>query len=537
MRQKELLWQDFAKMITKTRCLDKRFNISTKNLGKKTNTVLVNIISKTNLTLFQAAYNKSKSKWYKRNLFYYRFQIWKNNKYFQPIDSKVIKLSNSKYRMECAIDLGDCTNKTYLLLVLKSNKKIFPVFEKHFFFKRKGNKRHDIKQTKKLSLLQKLKFLCLKRSRTYYLNNLDDIYSSRMTADEYLYNEILFKQFNLVLKQDKISNESLCYNIYRGAGAIGKTRFIVKGKNCSIEHIKNLSTLKKYFLQEELLQFCLLKNFTKIHLKIETSRRLSGTWLTMLHNASENWLHWITEVLPRIYADIDYIKTIDGIIVDSDLPQNMYKTLTMSGLNCEILKIPKNQLVLSDRLVVPKKCSYSLFWPRSKDNILNGLHEFDDQALKNMRKKINSNSSPRTQRGKVYLKRKSFFRIIVNETEVHNLLKRKDYVTITPDEKNLKTIIREFAKASDFILQAGAAFGNAVFANAGSTFRLMCLDYKGIDIDYMKKIGKIFGHKTTFIKCDFDNVRKYNERDIYSTHHPMNANMVVDINKLNKTLK
>ena len=505
----------------------------TKNEEKE---LFIKIESQYNLNYFKPLAKTGKSKSYKYSALYRKFLIKKKIRNFENLKSKVIK--NSKYIMMCKLMLNAKIKNEYYLLVLRSDHKTIPIAEGNI---EKCNYKRPPKKQKRtghiLSFLQKVKYAYLKNSITHYLQNIERICSSGLTLREYLRKEVSFRKFNLVFENNaRTLQETPFYHEFSGTGVVGKTRFLVNGSDCKIEYISKAKKLKMYTLQEELIGACKIENPNEIFIKIDSMRVFRGRWMSLFHNGSENWLHWMTEVLPRIHADLSFVNNLDGILVDDELPESMYQSLNMSGVQCRIVRIPRHTLVKCETLVVPRVTSYCLMWEKNYKKILGGEWEFDEEAIRKMQTTLNMRLPFEDKNKAVYIRRKSMFRKIINEKEVRKMMLKRNYKVISPSSMNLERVVSAIRSARVFVLQAGAAFGNAVFAPKQSTFLIICSHSKRIHLNYLKQIGKILNHKILFIKSNWDRKSSYCPKKIYSIQHPVNANIKVNIERLLKHL-
>jgi hypothetical protein len=514
------------------------FNIKTYFSEDKKNQLFVSIESKYNLNFFKPAAIISKSKIHKKIPYYHKFLLKKKIDKLVDIYSKTEAISDSKYKMQCGLRISQNIKKTYYLLVLRSDHKTIPIaagFVENPNYKKEIKKQSSEK--KALSLFQRIKYFILKNSTKYYLENMHEIASSKLKLNEYLRNEVSFQKFNLTFKNEaKEVEKTQKYTVLYHTAVVGKSRFLINGPQCKIEYISSSKQLEMYFLQEQLIGACKVEGPTKISIRIDSIKIFRGRWLSLLHNGSENWLHWITEVLPRLFADYNSLKELDGILVDTDLPQSMYSSLNIVGVRCRIEKIPRYTLVKCEYLVVPKVPCFCLMWEKDYKKILGGEWKFDEGAIKKMQKSFNSGITCERKYKAIYIRRKSTFRKIINENALHKTLVSKGFEVITPSSKNINDIIYKMKCSKVFILQAGAAFGNTLFAPLQSTFFIICSQSKRIHLNYLKKIGTLLNQKLVFIKSPWDKKSKYNPKKIYSVRHPVNANLKVNIEKLVKRL-
>jgi hypothetical protein len=333
----------------------------------------------------------------------------------------------------------------------------------------------------------------------------------------------------------KERNES-DYTYFIQASVLGKTRCIIQKDKCFLEHLSSARQIKSYMTQEEYsagIKF----EYQNIYLPVEKKKHLKGKWISLLHPGSENFMHWVTEVMPRLFLKSELSEDV-GILVDDSLPSNMYELLRIVCFKRTIYKVSKYELVTVDTLICPILCNYSLLWEKG-NKFLGGDWYLNKSSIQNMRIKLNS-LIPVTYSNKaenVYLRRCANFRRVANEKSILKVLKSKGYKSIVPSSKNLLETLKRIKNAKNLILQAGAAFGNIIFIRRPCSIFVMVPPTNRIHRKLFTDFANALNHKVEFIK-GYNNKAspRYSEALNYTVNHPLNADYNIDIKKIQKTV-
>jgi capsular polysaccharide biosynthesis protein len=190
---------------------------------------------------------------------------------------------------------------------------------------------------------------------------------------------------------------------------------------------------------------------------------------TFVDACATNYAHWLTEVLPRIamfcaqerYADIP-------LVIDAGLHRNMLASLALvAGPSREIIALPVGRALRVETLYVTSCTGYVPFDRRKKclDGHSHGL--FSPEALRVMRERIARALAPMENTSwpeKIYLKRNSKGRNLVNGEEIEEFLNARGYVTIQPETLSFPQQYYLFGNAKKIIGASGAAMANLIFA-------------------------------------------------------------------------
>jgi len=220
----------------------------------------------------------------------------------------------------------------------------------------------------------------------------------------------------------------------------------VIGKHCVIVHKKNSIIRQGY----DPLQSG-FSPLIKYYYKIPKEKQINAT-LGVISN-SDNYFHWMIEILPRFLLLNKFRNKIDYYALDTE------KSFQKEAI--EELNIPENKIVpLSKDTNINAKQTYmaSRLMPSGKVNktIITFLN---DIFLKN-KEKIEKYKKIYIMRGKC-----KNGRIVVNEKEVISFLKKYRFYPLKMDDFPVKKQAQIFYSAKYIIAPHGAALTNLVFAN------------------------------------------------------------------------
>ncbi len=305
----------------------------------------------------------------------------------------------------------------------------------------------------------------------------------------------------------------------------------------STEHLKNL--LKDYVLHDELFKIIRWDEQNK-ELQFSStlvlpSLELKGTWISLTHHGSENWMHWISEILPKVMAGGRLIDEDIGIIVDSNLPKTMYESLSLLlPKNCVVITRPHTS-VLVETLLVPKKVGYTLMWERVSADKAKGVWFFDPTSLIATKNYLVSNyCSDQTvlNNQNIYLRRKSSFRKIKNESYVHISLRKLGFFSIFTNKMSLKEQINTFNSAKLLVTQAGAALANIMFMPEKSHVIVIAANSKYLHYAYFEEWANLFDVSLEYLKSVSKSEEPYKKDMVFSVNHPVNQDVFCNINNL-----
>lgn len=224
-----------------------------------------------------------------------------------------------------------------------------------------------------------------------------------------------------------------------------------------------------------------------------------------------NYAHWMTEVLPRIatFCSVEQFAKIP-IIVDDGLHRNIMESLAVVvGTGREIITVPVGRAISVDRLYITSVTGYVPFDRRDAELTGHSHGLFSPLALDLLKKRvlpiaktIQMQDWPR----KVYLRRTSRGRTIINEEELEKVLINHGYVVITPENLGFLQQVALFENAEKIISATGAAIANTIFCKPGARICILIAKHKNMAywywINILSSIGIAADHVLGDIKGD-----------------------------------
>lgn len=203
----------------------------------------------------------------------------------------------------------------------------------------------------------------------------------------------------------------------------------------------------------------------------------AGVHLTCEHEA--NYFHWIAEILPRLFL-------YDGLAREKELPllvteglhPNLYYLLALVGAEGRPVRFLKKDLAYRvDRLVYPSAVSRVLdVYDRAPSHdttfIPVGL-------LRAMVEHIKARVPAFVPAGpkRMFLKRRSGFRKLVNEEQVESCLKDHGFGVVDAGELSIREQVSMLANADVIVAPSGAACANLVWCSAGARAVILHSDH------------------------------------------------------------
>lgn len=193
-------------------------------------------------------------------------------------------------------------------------------------------------------------------------------------------------------------------------------------------------------------------------------------YIHLLHEHSNNYFHWITEVLPRalevdklLQSSDHYVKQKKVVLVDAGLHKNLYELLFRClHFEYELLYIKEYSSCKVRRLLYCAPLWYSL------DNVTKSFNVKKDFFVDRYAiEQVYDALKPLDRKNafkKIYLQRpETHARAISNEEELIALLESKGFKTVRPDKMNLDEQISLFREARVVVGVSGAAFSNILY--------------------------------------------------------------------------
>ena len=221
---------------------------------------------------------------------------------------------------------------------------------------------------------------------------------------------------------------------------------------------------------------------------------------------AHNYAHWMTEVLPRICLFcVDERFQDVPIILSDDLHSNLMESLLMvSDAQRTIFTLPVGRAVHVEKLFSVSPTGYVPFGQRSK-KLLGHLHGlFSPYALNMLCNKLKAMVPLAAENipSKIYLRRNSGIRKIVNNAEIESILTRKGFSIVEPEKLNFLEQIILFANTDVVVGGTGAACANLVFCKPSAQFLILISKHESMPYGYWQNMACAVGGRVKYVLGD-----------------------------------
>lgn len=225
---------------------------------------------------------------------------------------------------------------------------------------------------------------------------------------------------------------------------------------------------------------------------------------TFVDACAPNYAHWLTEVLPRvaIFCADERFKDIP-IVVNDGLHKNIMESLFLvAGPEREIITLPIGRAAYCDELYITSVTGYVPFERRTKKltDYSHGLFSplaFD--VLLNRLIDSEQSTQPVEWPDRIFLRRNSGIRKVVNEAELEKLLTSHGYVVVEPEKLTFSQQVRLFSNARAIVSSSGAAMANMVFSPRDARIIILIGKYPGTSYWYWQNMACASGKTVSYV--------------------------------------
>lgn len=216
-----------------------------------------------------------------------------------------------------------------------------------------------------------------------------------------------------------------------------------------------------------------------------------------------NYAHWMTEVLPRIAAFVGGGAHAGvPLIIDSDLHPNIERSVALvAGPDAAIHRLRPDQHVKVGVLHNVSPTGYVAFKlrPQSFDAVRHGIFspQAVRQAVSQLRRSIGSVPAAKA-RPKLFLRRKSTVRHIVNQAAVEDALVARGFVAVDPERLTFEEQVTAYSCAGMIVGATGAAITNMVFSPPDCPTVVMMPKFKQTAYWYWRRMAAAAGAGPVF---------------------------------------
>lgn len=224
-----------------------------------------------------------------------------------------------------------------------------------------------------------------------------------------------------------------------------------------------------------------------------------GVHLMGEHEA--NYFHWMTEVLPRIYLYLKLTREEDTQLLVSDgLNDNLYELLRIiCGTERVIKRLKSGSSYRVSRLVYPSDVSRifdvydrapSLETTYLPVNLLGDM-------IRTMKMAIGPDAGTGGKR--VYVKRVSTYRALLNDAEIENFLVDNGFISVDPGQLSIREQVELFAQADIVIGPSGAAMTNMVWCREQTRVLVLHSDHPFKKYPYWDALARVAGAQISYL--------------------------------------
>jgi len=210
---------------------------------------------------------------------------------------------------------------------------------------------------------------------------------------------------------------------------------------------------------------------------------------TFVDACAPNYAHWMTEVLPRIalFCSDEHFSSVP-IVVNDGLHRNIMESLLLvTGADREIIALPSGKALAVDQLHVTSAAGYVPFGRRTSRLSDHSHGMFSPGAFENLRNRLNAvgqEAKPESWPEKIYLRRDSSMREIINAGELEKLLVGRGYAIVEPEKLTFLQQLQVFRNARAIVAPTGAGLSNAICCKRGTHVVVLMAKHKNMIYRY-----------------------------------------------------
>ena len=355
-----------------------------------------------------------------------------------------------------------------------------------------------------------------KIARTTWLNLVQlSTFSSRLSNNKWtIFDEVMVKTPNTAVFPDHVKDTlNLSHDHY-----LFPSVFVTTAQNVTLLGGSNLIRKENEVLCHDLYDFNCDYTSEELHKRMTIdSEKKRIRWLTrddapdsiplgaiFLDSCTQNYTHWITEVLPRAYAFFSKSQFNDiPIIVADHLHPNLMESLLLLGNDRAIIKLPMEKELTVGQLYITSPTGYIPFDRRTRrEGTVHSNGIFSSHALLSMRNyfiQMLALATPKQLPSKIFLKRNSHYRAMKNERLLQEELVSLGFTVIEPELHSFSEQVRMFSHAEVIVGTTGAAFANLIFCPP-TTRVIICLSrHPDHCYGYWRNMAAAVGNDVTYV--------------------------------------
>lgn len=280
----------------------------------------------------------------------------------------------------------------------------------------------------------------------------------------------------------------------------GGTNLVTK-KNFIIAH--DLFEFDKDYTSEELHARLYIKpkKNTAVWLTVDEEPEHVDTVATFIDACAQNYAHWLTEVFPKIvlFCNDPRFKSIP-IVINDGLHHNLLKSLSLVvGSERKVITLPIGRSLNVQHLFTMSSIGYVPFDRRNKKFKYYSHGKFSPDAFQIVRNTILDTIPQKKYYDKIYVRRNSKIRNIINSDEIENYLVSRGFTIIEPENLTFTEQATIFNYADIVIGASGAALANIIFCKKGVQIIIFLPDISNNSFWYWQNIACATENKVEYV--------------------------------------
>jgi len=282
------------------------------------------------------------------------------------------------------------------------------------------------------------------------------------------------------------------------------TNFFISEENVLIHDLLDLKTQLPSEELTDYFQFNPLRSKARVKLSYHFHDDLDEA-AHFLDAASQNYAHWLTEILPRIalFCSIPEFAHVP-LLIDDNLPQSMLQSLHLiAGEHRKVFTLGRGIAVKVKKLHVVSVTGYVPFGFRSPSDTKDRHGQFSPFALNCLRQMIlesTTTEKPASEAPKkIFIQRNSTHRSLVNQPRVMEFCVQHSFECVSPETLSFTDQVRLFSNAEAVIGATGAAFANIIFCSPSCKITILIGDHPETPYGYWVNIAAAVGARVRYV--------------------------------------
>lgn len=231
---------------------------------------------------------------------------------------------------------------------------------------------------------------------------------------------------------------------------------------------------------------------------------------TFVDACASNYAHWMTEVLPRVvlFCAEERFHGVP-IVVNDDLHKNIMESLFLvAGADHEIITLPIGRALAVSELYLTSATGYVPYGRRTNRTTGHSHGEFSPWAFRILRNQLNALEQVTEEEAwpeKIFLRRNSGIRKLINAAELEKLLVAQGYVIVEPEKLTFLQQIKLFNNAKEIVAPTGAALANAIVCTPGTQVVVLMSKHEDMIYRYWGNLLSPFGIMVSYLLGDIVN--------------------------------